>query len=259
MFYFVLNNEEIQIVNAPVITEDLNKDLDTGELTLQLNRDIKEINPRTPFILKNDDEVILSAIITSDEVNVMEKDNNLAYSHKITYEESIGDLKYYQVRNSVFSQPGNNTIQIISSYNNASSLYADRWTSQSVLIPTKAKIKQAYFEFKVATQTLDTAGGYSTVSLDNEKTVDNMNIYVNDVLVVYQKSIKSGDKVSISTDCLKTDGVTKNKITKFVWNSRPTEGTVGLILIAVLNIEYYYYTLYDILDILKKQTELSEE
>lgn len=273
MFYFVLNDKEINVINAPVINEDLNKDLDSGELTLQLSKDIKEIAPRTSFILKNDNEIILSAIVISDEINVMEKNNEIAYCHKIEYEESISDLKYYQVRNSVFSQPANNIISIRSSVRVPNQSYyaiaslgdTPHFASQSVIIPPKAKIKRSYFKFKLLSgeDNNPTVEGeqYKTwyLTTDYDTTLDKVNIYVNDNLAINLKSVKTNTEIDINTSFLKQD-YTENKITKINFMDETFyESKVCVIMIATLNIEYYYYTLYDILDILKKQTELKEE
>lgn len=281
MFYFVLNNKEIEIINAPVINEDLSKDLDSGELTLKLNTGVKEIAPRTSFLIKNDDEVILSAIVISDEVNVMSKDNNLSYSHKISYEESVSDLKYYQARNSVFTQPSNGVATCRSSvlvpkHNlfTSASVTSDFFFTQKLSISNKAKIIKAYFDVKILKATpTDTNGainsnisdyGLNDLSIDNETTLNKVNIYLNNNLAVYQKSVKTGDHIEINTDYIKTGygDDNKNKITKYIFNDTDYYNATNYtkhILIATLTIEYYYYSMYDILKVLKEQTELSEE
>lgn len=103
MYTFLLNDKQINVVNAPILNECLDESPDTIEVVLEVQDRLEPYEPHSSFKVLKDDKVIFDGAIISDSVEVACK-SPLEYIHSISCHESIRETQFLFVRDTSFTQ-----------------------------------------------------------------------------------------------------------------------------------------------------------
>lgn len=259
-----INDKEVNVLNAPNINSTLDETRDTGTLTLELS-DIKECFK--PFskvkIIHNND--IINFVVTHDEVSIASK-FPITYIHELLITQNTIIFDKTQIRNTVFSQPAkpiqsivyNTTLQNIGD-NNLVYFITNPLKANTLTIPSKYKIGSASVVFDLAR--MSASASDSNYVLDHNFTIPNISfdLYSGDsLLTTYSfNNVKNGDSLTINKSIFGSD--TSYTIKNVVVKSVPKVSSLEYFKVGInLNLGTYIYTLYDILDILRKQIAMNE-
>lgn len=266
---FYLNGEIINVLNGVSITETLDETLDSGSLTLVASDLETEIEQDSELLLI-DNDLTLPFIVSGDSVEIFSKEP-LSYEHSLTIVQNSRKFSKTQVRNTVFAQPAkpilycyyNATLNNDSQTSNMTFLtdYSLTYFSNYIVIPQKYRIKRAFVSFQIT----EIYGTQNTTSISKQTNIDlpsisfdlyNYNVFVTNYSFT---NINNNSVFEIDKSIL---GSNSSYEIKNVVVQKTTLNTTGDFDYYVVNIKFnldtYIYTMYDILDILKKQIAKNE-
>lgn len=274
MIKYYLNGREINVLNGATFSIKKDKTLDSGGFTLIFS-DLKEpIQPMSQIRVEKNGETY-EFLVMQDTVSVATK-KPVSYQHEVQYIQNTKKFSKIQVRNTQFSQPAQN--ELVSAFycsyqNEGESLYMhpfnyygmslgateERWDKAGVVQPfelsARHKVKNAYFQFSLRhflyTNNLNEVE--QEISPDVEISFD---LFNDDSRVKsFSATINNGTNLFCDTSFTRGTYTIKNVRVK----RKQSYGTLDVFVVAIkLICEVYYYTLYDILDILRKQIAMEE-
>lgn len=267
---FYLNGEIINVLNAPAITETLDETLDSGSLTLVASDLEEEIKPDSELLIVDDELNAIPLIVSADNVEIFSK-KPLSYEHSLTVVQNSRKFSKTQVRNTVFAQPAkpilycyyNATLNNDSQTSNMTFLtdYGLTYFSNQIIIPQKYRIKRAFVSFQIT----EIYGTKNTTSISKQTNIDlpsisfdlyNHNVYVTNYSFA---NINNNSVFEIDKSILGSNSSYEIKnvvVQKTILN---TTGDFDYYVVNIkFNLDTYIYTMYDILDILKKQIAKNE-
>ena len=272
MIKYYLNGKEINVLNGATFSIKKDETLDSGGFTLIFS-DLKEpIKPMSQIRVEKNGETY-EFLVMQDTVSVATK-KPVSYQHEVQYIQNTRKFSKIQVRNTQFSQPAQN--ELVSAFycsyiNQGESLYmppfnyygrdatGEYWSKAGVVQPfelsARHKVKNAYFQFSLRyflnTNALNEVE--QEISPDVEISFD---LFNDDSKVKsFSATINNGTNLFCDTSFSRGTYTIKNVRVK----RKPSYGTHDVFVVAIkLICEVYYYTLYDILDILRKQIAMEE-
>ena len=272
MIRYYLNGKEIEVLNGATFSIKKDETLDSGGFTLIFS-DLKEpIKPMSQIRVEKNGETY-EFLVMQDTVSVATK-KPVSYQHEVQYIQNTRKFSKIQVRNTQFSQPAQN--ELVSAFycsyiNQGESLYmppfnyygrdatGEYWSKAGVVQPfelsARHKVKNAYFQFSLRyflnTNALNEVE--QEISPDVEISFD---LFNDDSKVKsFSATINNGTNLFCDTSFSRGTYTIKNVRVK----RKPSYGTHDVFVVAIkLICEVYYYTLYDILDILRKQIAMEE-
>ena len=272
MIRYYLNGKEIKVLNGATFSIKKDETLDSGGFTLIFS-DLKDpIKPMSQIKVENNGETY-EFLVMQDTVSVATK-KPVSYQHEVQYIQNTRKFSKIQVRNTQFSQPAQNELvgAFYCSYiNQGTSLYmppfnyygrdttGEYWSKAGIVQPlelsARHKVKNAYFQFSVK-HFLNT---YALEEVEQETSPDieiSFDLYKDQNKVKsFSKTINEGEILFCDTSFSKGIYTIKNAKVK----RKTSYGSYDVFVVAIkLICEVYYYTLYDILDILRKQIAMEE-
>ena len=272
MIRYYLNGREINVLNGATFSIKKDETLDSGGFTLIFS-DLKDpIKPMSQIRVEKNGETY-EFLVMQDTVSVATK-KPVSYQHEVQYIQNTRKFSKIQVRNTQFSQPAQN--ELVSAFycsyiNQGESLYmppfnyygrdatGEYWDKAGVVQPfelsARHKVKNAYFQFSLRyflnTNALNEVE--QEISPDVEISFD---LFNDDSKVKsFSATINNGTNLFCDTSFSRGTYTIKNVRVK----RKPSYGTHDVFVVAIkLICEVYYYTLYDILDILRKQIAMEE-
>ena len=265
MIRYYLNGKEIKVLNGATFSIKKDETLDSGGFTLIFS-DLKDpIKPMSQIKVENNGETY-EFLVMQDTVSVATK-KPVSYQHEVQYIQNTRKFSKIQVRNTQFSQPAQNELvgAFYCSYiNQGTSLYmppfnyygrdttGEYWSKAGIVQPfelsARHKVKNAYFQFSVK-HFLNT---YALEEVEQETSPDieiSFDLYKDQNKVKsFSKTINDGAILFCDTSFSKGIYTIKNAKVK----RKTSYGSYDVFVVAIkLICEVYYYTLYDILDILR--------
>lgn len=267
---FYLNGEIINVLNAPAITETLDETLDSGSLTLVASDLEEEIKPDSELLIVDDELNAIPLIVSADNVEIFSK-KPLSYEHSLTVVQNSRKFSKTQIRNTVFAQPAkpilycyyNATLNNDSQTSNMTFLtdYGLTYFSNAITIPQKYRIKRAFVLF----QLMEMYGTKNTTAVSKQININlpsiSFDLYNNGIYVTSYTftNIANNSIFEIDKSIL---GSNSSYDIRNVVVQKTTLETTGDFDYYVVNIKFnldtYIYTMYDVLDILKKQIAKNE-
>ena len=272
MIKYYLNGREIKVLNGATFSIKKDETLDSGGFTLIFS-DLKEpIKPMSQIRVEKNGETY-EFLVMQDTVSVATK-KPVSYQHEVQYIQNTRKFSKIQVRNTQFSQPAQN--ELVSAFycsyiNQGESLYmppfnyygrdatGEYWSKAGIVQPfelsARHKVKNAYFQFSLRyflnTNALNEVE--QEISPDVEISFD---LFNDDSKVKsFSATINNGTNLFCDTSFSRGTYTIKNVRVK----RKPSYGIHDVFVVAIkLICEVYYYTLYDILDILRKQIAMEE-
>lgn len=264
-----IGNERVYPHNGISINETLDETLDSGSFVLPFTYKKEVYKPCTPVRIITDNKEELNFIISSDIVELVKKGYSTLYQHNITIVQNSRIMSKKLMRNSCFYQPKDKYLKVDynSLYRNFKDdgeiKYPNLVLFQSFMPPKykqeKTKYKNGFLIFNCKQME---QGLGSTVSIDNLPNLPKIDIVFDlgtNKKTKTIKDVKNGVKYFLTDEelsffSLAKDGtkigfdITSNAIQKIYEDKN--------IIIQVnfsLYLEQYYYTMYDILDLIKKR------
>jgi hypothetical protein len=273
MIRYYLNGKEIKVLNGATFSIKKDETLDSGGFTLIFS-DLKDpIKPMSQIRVEKNGETY-EFLVMQDTVSVATK-KPVSYQHEVQYIQNTKKFSKIQVRNTQFSQPAQN--KLVSAFycsyqNQGTSLYMhpfnyygmgsaseENWDKAGVVQPfelsARHKVKNAYFQFSLRhflnTNSLNEVE--QEISPDVEISFDLFN--GDSTVKSFSATINNGTNLFCDTSFSRGTYTIKNVRVK----RKQSYGTHDVFVVAIkLICEVYYYTLYDILDILRKQIAMEE-
>lgn len=256
-----IDNELINVLVEPNYNETLDETLDSGTFVLKVSDKKDCFKPMSVLRVEFDDETSSTFLIMSDQVEIASR-NPTYYRHTLTFLQNTRKLSKVQVRNTVFSQPAEPKLKGYSTYRYPQSANEglSRRFYKNITIGAKDKIKKATIKLDAKYIEEKQEGG---VSLNAYKLVDAGDVSITaslywDGIEMETYTLTYGQEVDVST--IITQGTYEIFITA-VNNSSASGSQHPLKLLALnimLEVERYYYTLFDILSILRSQLTLND-
>lgn len=265
---FYLNGIEIKSETGLTTTYTLDETLDSGSFVLKLTSVKNAIAPMTSFIIDDELGKRKQFYISSDTVEIASK-QPLIYKHNLTFIQNSRKFSKYQVRNTVFSQPAKTNIKgyTSGSYQNDTTLtnmtVINVPIENAVEITNKTKVEDLRLEFKLNLWTYENG---STFNIDQSTSLTipsiTFDIYRGDnfLMTLTYTNVYNGSNLSLEEYRSELTQVGVYSIKNI---NIPITTNVGYlpdiwVISIYLNYKTYYYTLYDILNILKEQMSLVE-
>ena len=286
-FYIKENNSWVEhdILIAPQLIETFDESLDNFSCIIKLNNVDTPFEPDTLCKLQLTDKTLLF-IVATDEVQLVSRSSQY-YQHNLTLVQNTRLLSKHLVRNSVFSQPARRYERAMYSYfcdqfgdkaNTRASLFnvaLDRkrklektQTFKIVIKPYVLFTNNYKYNYTSLSQFEYTTDGGATWYSLAEETV-NINITLNlyngeqkfQLVSVLAKNVVFGqpiyfdlDTVDSNIQSISFEITFGNNLTirPIVYNE---QYYVTCNLLATLEVKTYYFTMYDIVQTLKKQTK----
>jgi len=147
---FYLNNQEVSVLVAPKMVETQDETLDSLSVILEANSNEEPYSPMLPFKIVDGDETF-EFVISSDTVEVFSS-NPLGYRHTLNLVQNTKELSREQVRNSVFSQPYVTERKIKQGYSKATNPQGrlerldDQKTEPTLTLNKREKVSSCYIK-----------------------------------------------------------------------------------------------------------------
>lgn len=271
---FYLNNLKVDVLNGASFSIKKDETLDSGKLELTFNTTKTPISAMTDLKIVDGNETY-NFVVMSDVVEVASK-NPIAYKHTIEFVQNTKKFSKIQVRNTQFSQPAKDSLKCgynaLYYYNSLSVYtmsklsdmsYVDYSYSYSMEISEKHKVKNAYARvntkfIKYISETVLSSEYNFTKQDECPALTISFDIYCDDTLFQsVSKSFNDGDIIYLNS---LTSGVytIKNVVVSKEGLSSYVNLDMFLINITICA-DVYYYSLYDVLNILKNQIALEDD
>ena len=266
---FYLNEVEVKVLNGATFSIQKDETLDSGKIELVLMEDKTPIKPMTD--LKIVDDEIYNFVVLSDTVEIASK-NPECYKHTLQFVQNTKKFSKIQVRNTQFAQPAKNSLKcgcnatFQNAKNESSQTYMndfqnDYQYSYSMEVSQRHKVKGAYIKINTKWIKYSSESGYNRYYdlQDNcPKLKISFDVYKDDTFQYKQTAEYNNNDISyIST---LSNGVYTVKNIKVELLSDSTYSAFDLFVVNIsLVADVYYYSLYDVLDTLRKQIALKED
>ncbi len=262
---FYLNEQKINVLNGASFSIKKDETLDSGKIELVFDTNKTPINAMTDLKIV-DGENTYYFVVMSDVVEVASK-NPLAYKHTIEFVQNTKKFSKIQVRNTQFSQPAKNSLKCgynATFENNllaAMTVYGENSYSYSMEVSAKHKVKSAYIKLKTMYLKYISYILYDEY-FEKQETCPTLaisfDIYRDDSFWMTVSSTYENGKI-IYLDNELQSGVYTIKNVKVGTLDTTTYSVNDLVMVNIsLNADVYYYTIYDVLDILRKQVALED-
>ncbi len=269
---FYLNNSKIDVLNGATFSIKKDETLDSGKIELIFS-DLKDtIKPMTDLRIEDSGETY-NFVVISDVVSVASK-KPTAYKHTIEFVQNTKKLSKIQVRNTQFSQPaknslkcGNNAIFINTgdTYMELAGKNVGKTYEYSMEVSSRHKVRSSYFKINTYYCKCTNNNPQSSDVYYNNKLQDtcpqlfiSFDVYKDNVLLYTRSGNFNNGEISYSGINLE-NGVYTIKNVKVMRKTDSTYTNFDLFIVNIsLVADVYYYTLYDVLDTLRKQIALQE-
>ena len=266
---FFLNNSKINVLNGATFSIKKDETLDSGKIELIFSEDKTPIKPMTDLRIEDNGETY-NFVVLSDVVSVASK-KPITYKHTIEYAQNTKKLSKIQVRNTQFSQPAKNSLKcginkVFDNEDNGGYMYDfnnidGNGYTYSMQISNRHQVKNSYFKFDFYYAKCLVEGTTNQNTL--QETCPTLNVSFDvykdgELLFTRSGSFNNGD-ISYYYANL-TDGTYTIKNLKIKRLINTTYSDFDLFIVNVsLVADVYYYSLYDVLDTLRKQIALKED
>ena len=266
---FYLNEVEVKVLNGATFSIQKDETLDSGKIELVFMEDKTPIKPMTDLTIIDDETY--NFVVLSDTVEIASK-NPEYYKHTLQFVQNTKKFSKIQVRNTQFAQPAKNSLKCgcnatfqnskeDSSSNYMSNFQSDSQYSYSMEISQRHKVKGAHFKINL------THIKYSSYNLydyyyDLQDTCPKLRIYFDvykDDVFQYQQSAEysNGDIYYLLNLSNGVYTIKNIKVALLSDTSKYSEYDLFVVNISLVA-DVYYYSLYDVLDTLRKQIALKE-
>ncbi len=266
---FYLNGEVINVLNGATFSIKQDETLDSGKIELIFNANKSPIKPMSEIKIV-EDTTEYNFVVMNDIVEIASKEP-IAYKHTIEFVQNTKKFSKIQVRNTQFSQPAKNSLEcgINKTFDNENSdgyMYdfssnGGVGYSYSMEISSRHKVKSAYIKANLYyaknttysgstyQNTMQTTCPTLTLSFDIYRGTTLFKSYTN-------KAFNNGDILYLSETL--TDGTYTIKNLKVAKITDTTYSDYDLFIVNIsLVCDVYYYSLWDILDVLRKQIRMN--
>lgn len=267
---FYLNEKEIKVLNGATFSIKKDETLDNGKIELIFSDSKDPIKPMTDLKIVDDTETY-NFVIMSDTVEIASK-NPKWYKHTLEFVQNTKKLSKIQVRNTQFSQPAKNSLKCgcNATFLNTNITGVDYMMSfggfveysYSMEISQRHKIKGAHFVINLMHFKHDSYNLYDHY-YTKQDTCPELYIYF-DVYkngkYQYQKGAKykNGDVDYVISLLGNGTYTIKNiKVSLLSDTTKYSENDLFIVNISLIA-DVYYYSLYDVLNTLRKQIALEE-
>ena len=275
---FYLNDKEIKVLNGATFSLKKDETLDSGKIELVFSDNDTPIAPMSLIRIEDNGETY-NFLVINDIVEVASKKPK-TYLHTLTFAQNTKKFSKIQVRNTQFSQPAKNSLKCGCNAtflnNNTSSVdymrtinavfdltsYKNNYYSYSMQISNRHKVKNAFLKINCSYAKFENTTSLIYNNYTMQDSCPELNIsfevYKDDTLFFVQSgSFSNGD--ILYTDRVLEDGTYAIKNIKVSRLNNSSYNTMDLFIVNVaLVCNVYYYSLYDVLDILRKQIALQE-
>lgn len=275
---FYLNDKEIKVLNGATFSLKKDETLDSGKIELVFSDNDTPIAPMSLIRIEDNGETY-NFLVINDIVEVGSKKPK-TYLHTLTFAQNTKKFSKIQVRNTQFSQPAKNSLKCgcnatflndnTSSVDYMSTINADfdltsyknNYYSYSMQISNRHKVKNAFLKINCSYAKFENTTSLIYNNYTMQDSCPELNIsfevYKDDTLFFVQSgSFSNGD--ILYTDRVLEDGTYAIKNIKVSRLNNSSYNTMDLFIVNVaLVCNVYYYSLYDVLDILRKQIALQE-
>ncbi len=265
---FYLNNKEIKVLNGSTFSLKKDETLDSGKIELVFSDDDTPILPMSLIKIEDNGETY-NFLVINDIVEVASKKPK-AYLHTITFAQNTKKFSKIQVRNTQFSQPAKNSLKcgcnkVFENEDNNGYMfnfyaYDGEGYSYSMEVSNRHKVKNAYIEFKLyhAKNLVANDGNYQNTIQDTCPSLKiSFDIYKDNTLYLSYSGIYSNGDISYLNNSLDSGVYTIKNVKVVKLGSSYSDFDLFIVNIALV-CNVYYYSLYDVLDILRKQIALQE-
>lgn len=266
---FYLNEVEVKVLNGATFSIQKDETLDSGKIELVFMEDKTPIKPMTDLTIIDDETY--NFVVLSDTVEIASK-NPECYKHTLQFVQNTKKFSKIQVRNTQFAQPAKNSLKcgcnatFQNAKNESSQTYMNNFQSDyqysySMEVSQRHKVKGAYI--KVNTKWIK----YSSENLydsyyDLQDACPKLRIYFDvykDDAFQYQQSAEYSDG-DICYLLSLSNGVYTIKNIKVALLSDTSKYSANDLFVVNISLvaDVYYYSLFDVLDTLRKQIALEE-
>ena len=267
---FYLNEVEVKVLNGATFSIQKDETLDSGKIELVFMENKDPIKPMTDLTIVDDETY--NFVVMSDTVEIASK-NPECYKHTLEFVQNTKKFSKIQVRNTQFSQPAKNSLKcgcnatFQNSKDSSSQTYMNNFQSDyqysySMEISQRHKVKGAHFKINTKWIKHSSESGYDRY-YDLQETSPELFIYFDvykDDVFQYQKGAKySNGAIDYLLTSL-SNGVYTIKNIKVALLSDTTKYSENDLFVVNISLvaDVYYYSLYDVLDTLRKQIALRE-
>lgn len=267
---FYLNNKEIKVLNGATFSIKKDETLDSGKVELIFTEDKSPIKPMSELRIEDNNDTY-NFVVLSDTVEIASKEPK-AYKHTLNFAQNTKKLSKIQVRNTQFSQPAKNSLKCGcnatflnkadegSSYMNNLVRFGDKKEySYSMEISKKHKVKSAYFQVNTYWSKYESemAAIYEETMQDTCPALTiSFDVYNGNKWVLSKEGTYTNGSVEYLLKGL-DDGIYTIKNLKVVKSNSYNEHDLFIVNVSLV-CDVYYYSLYDVLDVLRKQIALQE-
>ena len=263
---FYLNDKEIKVLNGSTFSLKKDETLDSGKIELVFSDNDTPILPMSLIRIEDNGETY-NFLVINDIVEVGSKKPK-TYLHTLTFAQNTKKFSKIQVRNTQFSQPAKNSLKCginKTFYNESTNDYmfdfygvdGDGYT-YSFQVSDRHKVKNAYFKFKFyyAKCLIEGITSQNTIQDSCPPLELSFDVYKDGEFLVSRSGTFNDGDVSFF-DYELTDGTYTIKNLKVKRLSNYSIYDLFIVNVALV-CNVYYYSLYDVLDILRKQIALQE-
>lgn len=269
---YYLNDKEINVLNGATFSLKKDETLDSGKIELIFSDSDTPILPMSLIRIEDNGETY-NFLVILDIVEVATKKPK-TYLHTITFAQNTKKFSKIQVRNTQFSQPAKNSLKCgcNATFINGSSTqmidFVDDGTngySYSIEISNKHKVKNAYLQINTYyckyISDGERSSDYTYYNNSLQDSCPSLNIsfdvYKDDELLFTQSGTYSNGEILYLDRKLESGVYTIKNIKVLSLGSSYNANDLFIVSVALV-CNVYYYSLYDILDILRKQIALQE-
>jgi hypothetical protein len=269
---FYLNDKEINVLNGATFSLKKDETLDSGKIELIFSDSDTPILPMSLIRIEDNGETY-NFLVILDIVEVATKKPK-TYLHTITFAQNTKKFSKIQVRNTQFSQPAKNSLKCgcNATFINGSSTqmidFVDDGTngySYSIEISNKHKVKNAYLQINTYyckyTSDGEHSSNYTYYNNSLQDSCPSLNIsfdiYKDGELYSSQSGAYKNGDITYLFNKLESGIYTIKNIKVLSLGSSYNANDLFIVNVALV-CNVYYYSLYDILDILRKQIALQE-
>ena len=267
---FYLNEQEIKVLNGATFSIQKDETLDSGKIELVLMEDKTPIKPMTD--LKIVDNETYNFVVLSDTVEIASK-NPECYKHTLQFVQNTKKFSKIQVRNTQFAQPAKNSLKCgcnatflnkvgtETGYMRNLAMYGTQEYSYSMEVSVRHKVKGAHFKINTYWCKYESVSAniYEETMQDNcPKLKISFDVYKNDVFQYKQTAEYNNDDISYISTLSNGVYTVKNIKVELLSDSTYSEFDLFVVNISLIA-DVYYYSLYDVLDTLRKQIALKED
>lgn len=266
---FFLNNSKINVLNGATFSIKKDETLDSGKIELIFSEDKSPIKPMTDLRIEDNGETY-NFVVLSDVVSVASK-KPITYKHTIEYAQNTKKLSKIQVRNTQFSQPAKNSLKcginkVFDNEDNDGYMYDfnnvdGNGYTYSMQISDRHQVKNSYFKFNFyyAKCLVEGTTNQNTI----QETCPTLNVSFDvykdgELLVSRSGSFNNGDISYFGWDLTNGTYTIKNLKIKKLTDTAYSYFDLFIVNVSLVA-DVYYYSLYDVLDTLRKQIALKED